>query len=703
MISFGQRLAAVVATSLLLLSVVGASPVAAKPPSWSHKDAHVCAKPGPDQASCDAIARSFYVDGQESATPTKSSLKVTAAAAQSIYFDGTSIRTAYGMTGVGDPSLVVAIVDAYDDTNALANVARFRSDSHLPALQSCTLATLTTLTSSASSPCFTKTNQTGGTSLPRADAGWSNEIDLDLQAASAVCPMCSILLLEATSTSVGNLAAAVTTASNTAHVVAISNSYGVSGDYPGSLAPAYDNAAKKGIAVTASAGDGGYGAEFPASATNVIGVGGTTLAIDSNGVRTGETVWAGTGSGCSAYNAAPAWQSISGNPCAGEKAISDVSAVADPNSGLAIYTTYNNITGYWVFGGTSLSSPIIAALYARQGGYNASTLAGQYAWAAGTPYYDVTSGKNTTGSCSPTVLCTAGVGWDGPTGRGSIASAPSAPPVLTTITVSPASASVQVGATKQFSATAKDQFGQTMSGQTFTWSASGGGTIGSTGLFSATTAGGPFTVTAASGSVVSNAASVTVTAVPVLTSITVSPATASVQVGATQQFTATGKDQFGQPMSPQPSFTWSATGGGTISGTGLFSATSAGGPFTVTAASGGVVSNNASVTVTSVPANFSLSVSPATQSIRRGNTATYTVTIVPTNGFNGSVTLSLSGQPAGSTVTFTPNPATGTATLTIQTRTTTSRQTIRLDDHGRQRRLDSHGQRVAEGDEVIGA
>ncbi len=339
MISFGQRLAAVVATSLLLLSVVGASPVAAKPPSWSHKDAHVCAKPGPDQASCDAIARSFYVDGQESATPTKSSLKVTAAAAQSIYFDGTSIRTAYGMTGVGDPSLVVAIVDAYDDTNALANVARFRSDSHLPALQSCTLATLTTLTSSASSPCFTKTNQTGGTSLPRADAGWSNEIDLDLQAASAVCPMCSILLLEATSTSVGNLAAAVTTASNTAHVVAISNSYGVSGDYPGSLAPAYDNAAKKGIAVTASAGDGGYGAEFPASATNVIGVGGTTLAIDSNGVRTGETVWAGTGSGCSAYNAAPAWQSISGNPCAGEKAISDVSAVADPNSGLAIYTT----------------------------------------------------------------------------------------------------------------------------------------------------------------------------------------------------------------------------------------------------------------------------------------------------------------------------------------------------------------------------
>ena len=272
MITFGQRLAAVVATSLLLLSVVGASPVAAKGPTWSHEDAHVCAQAGAGPGECTAIARAFYVDGRSPRPGRKTALKDTAAAAQSIYFNGTSIRTAYGMTGVGDPSLVVAIVDAYDDPNAFANVTRFRSDTPgMPALQSCSLATLTTRTSSASTPCFTKTNQTGGTSLPSADAGWSNEIDLDLQAASAVCPMCSILLLEATSPSVGDLATAVTTASNTAHVVAISNSYGISGDYPGSFAPAYDNAAKKGIAVTASTGDGGYGVLFPASATNVIG------------------------------------------------------------------------------------------------------------------------------------------------------------------------------------------------------------------------------------------------------------------------------------------------------------------------------------------------------------------------------------------------------------------------------------------------
>ena len=680
LITSGRRLAAAVATSLLLLSVVGAPAASARSSSWSHRDAHVCAQPGAGQVRCTSVAREFYRNGRTYQSRSESALAAAAAAAQATYYNGTSIRTAYGMTAQGDPSLVVAIVDANDDPNAFANVTRFRSDSGLPAIQSCTLATLTTLTSSATSPCFTKTNQTGGTSLPAADAGWSNEIDLDLQAASAVCPMCSILLLEATSASVTNLATAVTTASNTPHVRSISNSYGISGDYPASLAPDYDNAAKKGIAVTASAGDGGYGVLFPASATNVIGVGGTTLSVNATGVRTTETAWAGTGSGCSVYNAAPAWQSIPGNPCAGKKAISDVSADADPNSGLAIYTTYNNTTGYWVFGGTSLSSPIIAALYARQGGYNASTLAGQYAWAATTPYYDVTSGKNTTGSCSPSVLCTAGVGWDGPTGRGSIAG-PSAPSVLTTITVSPTSASVQTGGKQQFTATGKDQFGQPMSPQPVTWSvAPGDSTIDSSGLVTAGATTGTFTVTATNGSV-KGTANLTVTAVPQLTTITVSPTSASVQTGGKQQFTATGKDQFGQPMSPQP-VTWSvAPGDSTIDSSGLVTAGATTGTFTVTATNGSV-KGTANLTVTSMPVDFSLGVSPTAQSVRRGGTATYTVTITPVNGFNGSVTLSLSGQPSGSTVTFTPNPATGTATLTVRTLSTTSRRTYAMTIRG---------------------
>jgi hypothetical protein len=154
---------------------------------------------------------------------------------------------------------------------------------------------------------------------------------------------------------------------------------------------------------------------------------------------------------------------------------------------------------------------------------------------------------------------------------------------------------------------------------------------------------------------------------PVLTTITVSPASASVQTGGTQQFTATGFDQFGNPMSPQPAFAWSVSGGGTINTSGLFTAGStAGGPFTVTATSGSV-SGTASVTVTGAPPDFSLSVSPTSQSVRQGNAANYTVTITPSNGFIGSVTLSVIDQPSGSTATFTPNPATTSSTLTVQT------------------------------------
>ena len=150
-----------------------------------------------------------------------------------------------------------------------------------------------------------------------------------------------------------------------------------------------------------------------------------------------------------------------------------------------------------------------------------------------------------------------------------------------------------------------------------------------------------------------------------LTSVTVSPASASVATGGTQQFTATGLDQFGQPMNPQPSFTWSVSGGGTISSSGLFTAGStAGGPFTVTATSGSV-SGTASVTVTAPAPDFSLSVTPSTQAARRGATTTYTVNITPSNGFAGSVLLSTSGLPSGVSGSFSPNPATTSSILTL--------------------------------------
>jgi hypothetical protein len=167
--------------------------------------------------------------------------------------------------------------------------------------------------------------------------------------------------------------------------------------------------------------------------------------------------------------------------------------------------------------------------------------------------------------------------------------------------VSPASASVIVHGTKQLTATAEDQFGQAMATQpTFTWSVNGGGTISGTGLFTAGGAsGGPFTVTAIGGGK-SGTASVTVTSsAPALTMVQVTPATATVAPGYTRAFTAVGLDQFGNPMSPAPSFTWTLSGGGTIDPTGLFTAAAtSGGPFTVTATSG-LVSGTASVTVAS--------------------------------------------------------------------------------------------------------
>jgi hypothetical protein len=163
----------------------------------------------------------------------------------------------------------------------------------------------------------------------------------------------------------------------------------------------------------------------------------------------------------------------------------------------------------------------------------------------------------------------------------------------------------------------------------------------------------------------------------VLTSITVSPAAASVQVGKTQQFAATALDQNGNPMSSQPAFTWGVSGGGTISSSGLFTATTVGGAFSVTASSGGI-NGTASVTVTAVPSDFSLSLSPSSRTVSRGGTATYTVTISPLNGFNGPVTLSLSGQPSGSTVTFNPNPATTTSNLTVKTSSSSQRGTYTL-------------------------
>lgn len=227
----------------------------------------------------------------------------------------------------------MAIVDAYNDPTAEADLAVYRSQYGLPA---CTTA----------NGCFKKVNQTGGTSYPRTNAGWATEISLDLDMVSAICPKCHILLVEATSASYANLGKAVNEAA-ALHANAISNSYG-GGDVSDASAPYYNH---PGIAVTASSGDSGYGVAFPASSHYVTAVGGTHLVKASNTRGWSETVWSGAGSGCSTLNTALSGQSSFNTGCA-KRAEADVSAVADPATGVAVYdsTPYGGRSGWQVYG-----------------------------------------------------------------------------------------------------------------------------------------------------------------------------------------------------------------------------------------------------------------------------------------------------------------------------------------------------------------
>ncbi len=293
----------------------------------------------------------------------------------------------------------VAIVDAYDDPNAEADLATYRSQFKLA---SCTTA----------NGCFRKVNQAGTTSYPTANSGWGQEISLDLDMVSAICPTCHILLVEASSASNADLAASVDEAA-TLGANAISNSYGGS-ESSGDVSTYDVHYNHPGVAITASSGDSGYGPQYPAASPYVTAVGGTTLTRDNSSRGFTETVWSGAGSGCSAYETKPSWQTDTG--CA-NRTIADVSADADPNTGVAVYDSYasKGQKGWLVFGGTSVASPIIASVYALAGNAASATY-GSYPYSHTSGLFDVTSGSN--GSCGGTYLCTGAVGYDGPTGNG---------------------------------------------------------------------------------------------------------------------------------------------------------------------------------------------------------------------------------------------------------------------------------------------
>ncbi|HEY1914390.1 MAG TPA: carboxypeptidase regulatory-like domain-containing protein [Streptosporangiaceae bacterium] len=319
------------------------------------------------------------------------------------------LQSAYDLPSTSAGSgATVAVVDVGDDATAEADLGMYRAQYGLPA---CTTA----------DGCFQKVNQRGEQEHYPPDQGWGVEESLDIDMVSATCPNCHIILVEADSPSYADLDAAEDEAVALGAKY-VSNSWG-SSEYSSEK---QDNQYfdHPGVVITAAGGDGGYpgdgkGANWPAASPDVTAVGGTTLTPDASTSRGwSETVWndlsagnGATGSGCSLYEPKPSWQQDSG--CA-TRMTNDVSAVADPQTGVAVYDSGSG--GWLVVGGTSAATPVIASVYALVGTPEAGSNPVSYPYLNGTGLNDVTSGVN--GTCSISYFCTAGSGYDGPTGLG---------------------------------------------------------------------------------------------------------------------------------------------------------------------------------------------------------------------------------------------------------------------------------------------
>ena len=539
--------------------------------------------------ACGAPGMTFGTCGAQVVTDSGGTPLASSAAPPPTAYGPAQFHTAYNLPTNASSAQTIAIVDAYDDPNIEADLGTFSTNYGLSA---CTTA----------NGCFRKVNQTGGTTYPFANANWALEISLDVETAHAMCQNCKILLVEATSSSLANLGVAENEAVALGANV-ISNSWGAS-EYSTETSDEARYFNHPGVAITASTGDNGYEVQFPASSRYVTAVGGTTLNVNSNNTWKSESAWSGSGSGCSAYIPKPAWQTD--KSCL-HRTVADVSADADPNTGAAVYDSvaYSGQSGWFQVGGTSLAAPLIASAYALSG--NAGSLnAGSAPYANPTALHDVTSGSN--GNCGGTYLCTAGPGYDGPTGLGTPnglaalggsggGSPPPPPPSDFSVGVSPPSSTVTVGTNAVYNVTVGITGG--FPGQV---------NLSQSGLPNALFA--PASVTGGGSS-------------------TLTVGTTGVTPG-TYPFTITG-----------------------TSGT------------TTHTASGTLVVQAAQAPPPPPQANFSISVSPTSRTILPTSTTTYTVTITPTNGFSGAVTLSATGFQAGLSGSFSPNPTTSSSTFTV--------------------------------------
>jgi Subtilase family len=482
-------LAALAAGLALACATAGAAGIVSPLPATDYSVKPVCGAPSRGSAGCmsmellprTAAARAHnHPIGMARLVPTGRQ------AASGVFgLTPQNLQTAYGLPTTSTATQTIALVDAYNDPTAKADLNAYSKEFGLRELPECTKEI-------GESGCFMQVNQNGGAKAnelpfpknlselktaqgsgsPEAEkeaaeaAGWGVEISLDIETAHAICETCKIVLVEASSPSYFNLETAENQAA-TLGANEISNSWGGPEDVKTASADSTFN--HPGIVITASSGDNGYknwGSEnseevgytnFPASSPHVVAVGGTRLELNETGGWQSEAVWNGNGAGgggCSEIFFAPIWQrsalSWSSVGCGGFRAVADVSADADPYSGLAIHDSTpgancEEATGNWcTVGGTSLASPLIAAVFALAGGagevtYPARTLYENEA-AAPASLHDITSGSNAAclkplnkemelstctteeeaanSNCPNKAICLAGVGYDGPTGVG---------------------------------------------------------------------------------------------------------------------------------------------------------------------------------------------------------------------------------------------------------------------------------------------
>lgn len=415
----GWRRALVAVAAFAGLVVAGMAPASASAATMSlgtaSGTASGCAAPARGQIGCAGLLTpgSAAIPASEMNQAT-----VSAAASPPPGLAPLSLRQAYGLSfsaltgGVGQ---TVAVVTEFGDSTAESDMATYRSQFSLPP---------------CGSGCFSVVDENGGTNFPPAGpTGWTLATAQSLDIISAICPNCHILLVEAGVTNGGATTAGIDdlgAAENTAVSMGakfVTNTWFTPEATFGTSEPTLDGEYfdHPGVAITAPDGNGaGFGTYYPAASPDVIAVGGTTLT-QSTGSNRGwtESAWSGSGSGCSPYESKPSWQT---DTSCSTRTLNDTAAVADPSA--SPVASYDTVSGGWVEGGgDDISSALIAAAFALAGTPASGSFPASYQYAhdgAGL-VNDITSGSN--GTCTAAYQCTAGSGYDGPTGVGTPASA----------------------------------------------------------------------------------------------------------------------------------------------------------------------------------------------------------------------------------------------------------------------------------------